>query len=491
MPFLTTDREDPIGYLSKLHNFLREKEEISRRGDEVLRANKLTHVSYPTGERFSPLELIRKGILQYLRDDTQLNNEMGTSGLREGAMAALMLPTMAIPASLGMSTLARGLTGAGLNLAASYPFYKVDPQSAEPLMDSAMGAGAGVKGFPGMLLGGLLGWSSDLESGQEIPPEAKPMKYAGGGLLKRGAKILKEVAPNRSKISDIIREHGGQWLDKGTLSVTDISGGRPIPNLEGTNLDKDMAYMSVSYDKNSPNKEELEAGNQGVNKKLRKYVKTQMATPDDPIRKLADQGILHVPHENLNFNPEMYGKYPLKGQRFLAKSPEARTWVGERYSDYLDDLMAKEVGELDFNDPRFSELSDLAHNMAVKDYMENFVTPDNPLVINQIKGKGNARPNEKYIPYVQDLIRNHGPWAEILDFENSGLRRASSAFNDLERKKLKEAGYDFGDYLTQDEVQKLQDTWDPLRGGPKPKIPGLKDGGPVADIIKSFGGRYA
>lgn len=108
----------------------------------------------------------------------------------------------------------------------------------------------------------------------------------------------------------------------------------------------------------------------------------------------------------------------------------ADTWVGERYSDYFDDLVAKEGGEPDFNDPRFNELSELAHNMAVKDYTEKFLTPDNPQVVNQIKGKSNARPNRKYIPYVQDLIQNHGPWAEILDFENSGLVRHNGELYD-------------------------------------------------------------
>lgn len=44
-----------------------------------------------------------------------------------------------------------------------------------------------------------------------------------------------------------------------------------------------------------------------------------------------------------------------------------------------------------------------------------------PWNIAQIKGKGNLKPIDDYIPAVQDLVRNMGPWGEIRDLKNSGL----------------------------------------------------------------------
>ena len=40
--------------------------------------------------------------------------------------------------------------------------------------------------------------------------------------------------------------------------------------------------------------------------------------------------------------------------------------------------------------------------------------------ITQIKGKGNAKPKEEYIPFVQDFVRG-GEWSDVGDFKNTGL----------------------------------------------------------------------
>jgi hypothetical protein len=43
-----------------------------------------------------------------------------------------------------------------------------------------------------------------------------------------------------------------------------------------------------------------------------------------------------------------------------------------------------------------------------------------PPVIKQIKGKGNAKPKEEYLPFVQDFIKS-GNWSEVNDLRNAGL----------------------------------------------------------------------
>jgi hypothetical protein len=78
-----------------------------------------------------------------------------------------------------------------------------------------------------------------------------------------------------------------------------------------------------------------------IEKKLTKYVKNEMATPEDPVRALAERGILHVDPEQLSSYPgagnprnqavqRRYLGYPEEG---LGRSEAAKRW--EMASDYM------------------------------------------------------------------------------------------------------------------------------------------------------------
>ena len=47
---------------------------------------------------------------------------------------------------------------------------------------------------------------------------------------------------------------------------------------------------------------------------------------------------------------------------------------------------------------------------------------EKPGYVRQIKGKGNARPIEKYDPYTQDFVKSGG-WSDVKDLQNTGLQR--------------------------------------------------------------------
>lgn len=75
--------------------------------------------------------------------------------------------------------------------------------------------------------------------------------------------------------------------------------------------------------------------NDWLNTKLAKYIRNEMATPEDPIRKLAEQGILHVDPEMINYDPGLYGR-PRLGEpepTLMAESGPARVWEGA--TDYM------------------------------------------------------------------------------------------------------------------------------------------------------------
>jgi hypothetical protein len=68
--------------------------------------------------------------------------------------------------------------------------------------------------------------------------------------------------------------------------------------------------------------------NNWLDTKLNKYIKNEMGTPEDPVRALAERGILHVDPAQLNYRLDAYGKYPQPGQKFLAQSDAAKIWEG-------------------------------------------------------------------------------------------------------------------------------------------------------------------
>jgi hypothetical protein len=65
----------------------------------------------------------------------------------------------------------------------------------------------------------------------------------------------------------------------------------------------------------------------------------------------------------------------------------------------------------------------------------------------QIKGKGNKKPADKYLPFVQDFVRG-GQWSDVGDFKNTGLRdieKTPALKNWLNEKGVKDR------YLTEQE----------------------------------------
>jgi hypothetical protein len=78
-----------------------------------------------------------------------------------------------------------------------------------------------------------------------------------------------------------------------------------------------------------------------------------------------------------------------------------------------------------------------------------------PPTIIQIKGKGNRKPNDEYLPFVQDFVRSN-QWNSVGDLQNTGMRATKSVFSDTELAQLREAGEtDIPHILTGAEIQKL------------------------------------
>lgn len=149
----------------------------------------------------------------------------------------------------------------------------------------------------------------------------------------------------------VVKAKGGNWL---TGSVEDalrpLKKGRlafhePLPANAADDLE---AYMRANPA--APGSELERIGNteladtrrkvalnSWVEGPLTKYVKTRMASPDDEIRKLADQGVLHfTPDELGSFNRMLYGRRQELGQKPMG---EATTDLGTNWEGLSDNAL--------------------------------------------------------------------------------------------------------------------------------------------------------
>ena len=87
----------------------------------------------------------------------------------------------------------------------------------------------------------------------------------------------------------------------------------------------------------------------------------------------------------------------------------------------------------------------------------------------QIKGKGNAKPIDEYLPFVQDFVRS-GQWSDVGDLQNTGLIDARAAGKTLPGKPA---------FMTQDEYKAFQEEL-----GTPPT--GFASGGQVKNSLPDF-----
>ena len=108
--------------------------------------------------------------------------------------------------------------------------------------------------------------------------------------------------------------------------------------------------------------------------------------------------------------------------------------------------------------------ADLRRNLMREATLERFPewaelkAPDN---IIQIKGKGNKKPVDEYLPFVQDFVKS-GQWSDVGDLGNTGLYKASDFAKEFTPDQLR--SINATDYLTLDEIQKLRTgkPWTPV-----------------------------
>ena len=165
----------------------------------------------------------------------------------------------------------------------------------------------------------------------------KPQKMADGGGFGRKAQRINQATSfgDVPMGNQIIKETGGNWLggnvekalDPLTRTVLNDTG---VNNLRSRQGDE----VANAYLKERPRHE---AANNWVRGNLTNYVKKQMGTEADPVRKLAEEGVVHIPSEQVGINRY---RAPQKrkelGMPQLGQSEAAKAW--ENASDAAIDV---------------------------------------------------------------------------------------------------------------------------------------------------------
>lgn len=144
-------------------------------------------------------------------------------------------------------------------------------------------------------------------------------------LAMNPATILGSYTPEAEAV---VKPKGGNWLNGIEKALNRLKANTSVPV---TDLMEELAtYRPGSESYNRVMREigmgqRNESLNQWIGGPLTKYAKTYLGTAEDPVRKLAEQGILHTGPEQLNI---VENWKPTEGQVMMGKSPMARAWEG-------------------------------------------------------------------------------------------------------------------------------------------------------------------
>ena len=286
---------------------------------------------------------------------------------RQNAQTLMGGPSSNLPINLGIADVVPFLgTALGVDEGARDLGYAYDAVKRGDYVDAAantVGAAAGlIPGAAGTIKG------------------AKAVGRGALDLAKSDAaynlsqKALASPALAAARPMNVVKPTGGNFLtgrtekDLTPLKTRTIAGETPAqripkheellkdPSLNQDQLDRVRYQLDVVKGEAAIDK--------WVDSNLTNYVKKQMGTPDDPVRKLAEQGITHKPGlvddyrrtEEALKKQRMEAGFPEEG---MGQSPTAQAW--ERASD--DAISTHRAGDIQAMPEKFAKFTEAERNM--------------------------------------------------------------------------------------------------------------------------------
>jgi len=209
-------------------------------------------------------------------------------------------------------------------------------------------------GIPGVLkTGERVAYGEPLTSGKgwttRMKPETEEALMAAPMLMDMPLSPLRAIATLPRSVAraagdfarasaipatNVVKAKGGNWIDGSVENA--LKGLKRNPEFhpdfehdvvtlpDGRRLSQTTGEVLPPVNALTPDT----ALNNWIDKQLTRYVKNDMATPEDPVRALAERGVLHVNPDDLNFRRESLGTQIHKGQTHYAQTPTAGMWEG-------------------------------------------------------------------------------------------------------------------------------------------------------------------
>lgn len=171
----------------------------------------------------------------------------------------------------------------------------------------------------------------------------KGAKATGEALGPKAAEMAESYLQRSGLAPTVVKPKGGNWLSGSVEKATEPLV--PKPGARGRPASETMREMEATYPPDvlqSMSPETSETVNRSfaalkpdvavedwINTKLNKYIRNEMGTPEDPVRKLAERDVLHVDPEQVGVNrwkaPDVREKqgYPREG---MGQSEAAKAW---------------------------------------------------------------------------------------------------------------------------------------------------------------------
>lgn len=241
----------------------------------------------------------------------------------------------------------------------------------------------------------------ELEAYRYLPP----VNFAGGGLASMAKNMARRSMSAIDEVGDyttapsgalsVVKTKGGNWLNG---SVEDaLRGLKKFPRQYSPEewakaeeiLRKSAAGEIPGVDTAASTRNLNDflgkrALDSFIDKQLTRYVKNEMATPEDPIRALAERGVLHfTPDTQRTAVAINAGPHPLGKSTKIAKEPLAKGWetlsdkgVSRRYADNFSDQARPEW--LKSGVPVFNPSGGMADSLGFSHLIDELANAMNP-----------------------------------------------------------------------------------------------------------------
>jgi hypothetical protein len=207
-----------------------------------------------------------------------------------------------------------------------------------------------------------------------------PIRLAGAlpSAVKRAGQDF--AMASAAGVPHVIKPKGGNWFgnraekELNTLKKNKMAG-ENLEEMKQVYPPDVLATMSpetrVSVDRAFPHLEKEAALNNWVDRNLTNYVKKEMATPEDPVRKLAEQNITHYPVAE---DPGYWSRHGRTAREDFGGTEMANSPLAKQWENRTDAMIMKDTAQ------QHQDMMHLSPGMySDKDEWIKKLAPDTPL----------------------------------------------------------------------------------------------------------------